>query len=355
MSIKVEIDSISEQEWSILLEQFRDASLYQTWSYGAIRWGEHNLSHLILKQDEVVVAMAQLRIVKKPIIGGIAYIRWGGIWQRKNKENDITIFREMIIALREEYVRKRGLWLRMLPNIRETEGHQHIQILKEEGFQHNIPFEGGRTIYIDLSFPLDILRNNLQSRWRSYLKKVEQSNLKMINDKSQEELYDVFSKMYEEMHQRKGFVEYVDIEEYRALQMNLPVPFKMKVLACELEGIPQAAIICAALGEMGIYVLGATSDEGLKNRGSYLLHWKMLEWLKNEGFRWYDLGGIDPEKTPGTAQFKYGLAGKLGIDSNPIGQFDSCFNPLSKLTIKTLDSLREIRRLLEEKNLKLGK
>jgi len=77
--------------------------------------------------------------------------------------------------------------------------------------------------------------------------------------------------------------------------------------------------------------------------------------LKSEGFRWYDLGGIDPEKTPGTAQFKYGLAGKLGIDSNPIGQFDSCFNPLSKLTIKTLDSLREIRRLLEEKNLKLGK
>lgn len=349
-NFKVEVDNINEQQWSELLEQFDDASLYQTWSYGAIRWGKHNLSHLILKQNETVVAMAQLRIVRKPLIGGIAYIRWGGLWQRKSQQNQIDIFKEMIIALKEEYAKKRGLWLRMLPNIRETEGQPYIEMLKQEGFQHNIPFEGGRTIYVDLSLPIETLRNNLQSRWRSYLKKVEQSGLKIIENKSQEELYEVFSTMYREMHQRKGFVEYVDIEEYRTLQAKLPKKFKMKILACELEGVPQAAIICAALGNMGIYVLGATSDEGLKNRGSYLLHWKMLEWLKNEGYHWYDLGGIDPEKTPGTAQFKYGLAGKLGIDSKPIGQFDICFNPSSKLVIKTLDGLRNFQRLLKEKN-----
>lgn len=347
-NIEIEIDKINAQEWSSLLEQFNDASLYQTWSYGAIRWGEHNLSHLILKQNNSVLAMAQLRIVKKPFIGGIAYVRWGGLWQRKNQENHKDIFRKMMFALREEYAKKRGLWLRILPNIREIEGQDYLQIMKEEGFQHSIPFEGGRTVYIDLSLPLEVLRNNIQSRWRSYLKKVEQSNLKIIEDKSQEELYDIFSKMYKEMHHRKGFVEYVDIEEYKTLQEDLPAQFKMKILACELDGIPQAAIICAALGNMGIYVLGATSDEGLKNRGSYLLHWKMLEWLKNEGYHWYDLGGIDPEKVPGTAQFKYGLAGKSGVDSRPIGQFDICFNPLSKITIKTIDYLREIYRRIQE-------
>lgn len=347
---KVEIDNVDEQQWSELLEQFDDASLYQTWSYGAVRWGERNLSHFILKQNETVVAMAQLRIIKKPVIGGIAYIRWGGLWQRKNQYNQIDIFREMIIALKKEYAIKRGLWLRILPNIRETEGQPYIEILKQEGFQHNLPFEGGRTIYIDLSLPIETLRNNLQSRWRNYLKKVEQSKLKIIDDKSPEELYEIFSTMYREMHRRKGFVEYVDIEEYRVLQTKLPEKFKMKILACELEGVPQAAIICAPLGNMGVYVLGATSDEGLKNRGSYLLHWKMLEWLKEKGYRWYDLGGIDPEKTPGTAQFKYGLAGKLGIDSKPIGQFDICFNPLSKLVINTVDRLRALQRSLKEKN-----
>ncbi len=350
LNIKVEVDNICEQEWSTLLEQFDDASLYQTWSYGATRWGEQNLSHLILKQNETVVAMAQLRIVRKPLIGGIAYIRWGGLWQRKNQQNQIDIFKEMIIALKEEYAKKRGLWLRMLPNIRETEGQPHIEIFKQEGFQHNLPFEGGRTLYIDLSFPLDVLRKSLLSRWRNCLKKSEQGQLKIIENKSQEELYEVFSTMYREMHQRKGFVEYVDIEEYRILQTKLPEKFKMKILACELEGVPQAAIICAVLGNMGIYVLGATSNEGLKYFSSYLLQWKMLEWLKNEGYHWYDLGGIDPENTPGPATFKYGLAGKLGIDSKPIGQFDICFNPSSKLVIKTLDGLRNLQRLLKEKN-----
>ncbi|MEY3219321.1 MAG: hypothetical protein RIT27_678 [Pseudomonadota bacterium] len=348
LNFEIEIDNINAQEWSVLLEQFDDASLYQTWSYGAVRWGEQNLSHLLLKKNNEVVAMAQLRIVRKPLMGGIAYLRWGGLWQKKNQEQDIAVFRAMISALKEEYAKKRGLWLRILPNIRETEGRNYIKIMEENGFQYTLPFEGGRTLYVDLNLSLEELRKNLQSRWRNYLKKVEQSHLKII-DKSQEELYDIFSNMYKEMHHRKNFLEYVDIEEYRKLQFDLPSQFKMKVLACELDNIPQAAIICAALGNMGIYVLGATSDDGLKNRGSYLLHWKMIEWLKNEGYRWYDLGGIDPEKVPGTAQFKYGLAGKTGIDSQPIGQFDICFNPLSKITIKIVDNLRFQMRWLKEK------
>ena len=51
----VEVDGVDEQQWETLLKDFSDATIYQTWSYGAVRWGSENLSHLTLKcGDEVV-------------------------------------------------------------------------------------------------------------------------------------------------------------------------------------------------------------------------------------------------------------------------------------------------------------
>src|SRR5436309_15783119 len=72
------IDQVSEREWNDLLSQFADASLYQSWAYGAVSWGEKNLSHLRLRSAGQVVGMAQFRIVRVPLLSsGIAYLRWG--------------------------------------------------------------------------------------------------------------------------------------------------------------------------------------------------------------------------------------------------------------------------------------
>ena len=44
----VEIDQISKAEWEKLIHIFDDSSIYQTWSYGAVRWGQSNLSHIVI-------------------------------------------------------------------------------------------------------------------------------------------------------------------------------------------------------------------------------------------------------------------------------------------------------------------
>lgn len=345
---QVEVDQVAEAAWYEILQQFEDASFYQTWAYGAVRWGRKNLSHLVLKRDDTVVAAVQVRIVNLPIVaGGIAYVRWGGFWQRCGEHSSPHEFRYMLRAVREEYAVRRKLYLRMVPNILDMNAQLFRDILQQEGFKPTYFAEVGRTINMDLNYSLKEIRAGMQSRWRNYLKRSEKSHLQFI-DAPPDELYTLFIKMYEQMHQRKGFVDYVDVYEYRDIQKALPAAFKMKILAVELDGEPQAAIICAIGGNVGIYVLGATSDKGLKSRGSYLLHWKMMEWLKEQGYRWYDLGGIDPENTPGTAQFKYGMAGKTGLDIKPIGQFDICHNFSSGLFVPLLDKLRNSLRTVQE-------
>src|SRR5437762_8097638 len=75
---QVEVDRATPEEWFQMLDLFEDANIYQTWSYGAVRWGRKNLSHLVLKRYGEVFAIAQLRIVRPIRFNfGMAYLRWG--------------------------------------------------------------------------------------------------------------------------------------------------------------------------------------------------------------------------------------------------------------------------------------
>jgi lipid II:glycine glycyltransferase (peptidoglycan interpeptide bridge formation enzyme) len=348
----VETDSIDKETWSRVLLEFDDANIYQTWSYGAVRWGAKNLSHLLLKNRGDIVAAAQARIVKLPLLPcGIAYIRWGGMWQRKGRPRDLDVFRRMILALRQEYADRRGLFLRMLPPIMDKDAGEMIDILQQEGFERRIPPEGGRTLYVDLRYSLEELRTNMRAGWRKQLRKAESSDLALVKA-SDEKLYEIFESAYREMHKRKGFTQYVNIDEFRLMQQDLDVALKMKILVCQSKGEVHSTFIFSALGNMGLALLGAATDKGLNSGSTHYLHWKAIEWLKTRGYQSYDLGGYDPVRAPGTAHFKYGLAGKNGIDSKPIGQFDICMSWTLTLAVRQMDNLRmRYRRFRRQINL----
>ncbi len=114
---KVEVDGSTPAEWAQMLDLFNDASIYQTWSYGRVRWGEENLSHIVLKRDDEPLAIAQLRIVRPTRLKfGIAYLRWGPLCERRDRSLIPEVATAMAEALEEEYVRKRKLFLWILPN-----------------------------------------------------------------------------------------------------------------------------------------------------------------------------------------------------------------------------------------------
>ena len=101
-SFKACLDEVTEPEWSDLLPRFDDASIYQAWPYGAVCWGSRQLSHLVLKRNGNVVAMAQVRIVRLPLIGkGIAYVRWGPLCRRVGEPFDEEVLRAIEKRIRE--------------------------------------------------------------------------------------------------------------------------------------------------------------------------------------------------------------------------------------------------------------
>jgi lipid II:glycine glycyltransferase (peptidoglycan interpeptide bridge formation enzyme) len=340
----VETDGASEHSWNNILQYFEDANLIQSWSYGATRWGEGNLSHVLLQRDGEVVAAAQSVIVKLPLLGaGMAYVKWGPLWQLRGRQRNEETFRRMLQALREVYVVQRGLLLRVFPAGTEAGIGALRSIFKEEGFERDLSIGTPGTAFIDLSHSLEEIRSSLKPAWRRNLKLAEQNQLTVIHGVS-DELLDIFVGLYTEMQNRKNMIGQVNIDLYKGIQRNLPDGLKMRVMICEHQGEPVAGIVVTFLGNMAQNHLAATGDKGLHLRASYLLHWRMLEWLKAHGCRWLDLDALNHQKYPGISQFKLGLAGRLGWEAEYPGQFESCTNAVSHFSVRLAEQLRTTYR-----------
>lgn len=338
------MDCMHPDQWSHLLGLFDDANIYQTWSYGAVRWGQKNLNHLVLKRNDEVVAIAQIRIVRPTNLNfGMAYLRWGPLCHRHGSPCGLEVAEHMMHALQKEYVSKRKLLLKILPNAFEGSGRAQVfqsafSTFTQEPFTAENTY---RTFILDLAPPLEELHRNLDKKWRNQLTRAEKNGLKIVMGTGTEE-YGRFSEMYRQMQDRKTFETSVDIEEFAEIQANLPEVERMQILICMQNEVPVAGIVASAMGDSAIYLLGATSDEGLNAKGSYLLQWTLIQWLKEKGVRWYDLGGIDPEKNPGVYHFKKGLS---GTDFRQLTPFTACTSTISSAVVKASLALdRTIRR-----------
>lgn len=316
----VSVEETDTKKWDAILNLFDDANIYQTWSYGRNRWPRSDLCHLVLMRGNTLKAAVQIRLLMVPFLRGIAYIRWGPLWHPKGGEENIEVFRQVIRAIRNEFIEKRAYTVQMIP--RDTEDRDDLRlVLEEEGFRRSA--SDYNTLLIDIRGSEDEIRSKLVARWRTDLNRSQRNGL-MLTGGNQIELYDQFAPIYSEMYVRKNLVEFGDLAVYRDVQSDLPADQKMKIMLCTKEGDADCAgAITSAIGDTGLAILWATNHQGRDTKGAYFLQWEVIKWLKQQGCHWYDLGGVNREVNPGGYRFKCGLAGKNGRETRFLGQFQA--------------------------------
>ncbi len=316
-----------------MLDLFDDASIYQTAAYGEVRWGNRNLSRLVLRRDGEIVAIAQLRIIRPTSLKfGMAYLRWGPLWQRRDTTLDPETPLRMARAIEHEYLRTRKLFVHVLPNA--FAGSRRAEVFQSAFSDFSIPgpqtTDAYRTLLVDITPSLEELRRGLDAKWRNKLKQSERNRLTVISGNGSED-FRAFCEIYFQMRERKTFESTVSVDEMSRIQDALPEPQRMHVLICQDRGVSVAGIVVSAMGDSAIYLLGATNDAGLNSKGAYFLHWTMISRLKEHGIKTYDLGGIDPEGNPGVYYFKRGFS---GIDSCQINPFAASKSAVSSGMVK---------------------
>jgi lipid II:glycine glycyltransferase (peptidoglycan interpeptide bridge formation enzyme) len=334
----VETDQFGKAEWEDTLSHFEDASLYQSWSYSAARWGEENLSHLAVMQDGEIVGAAQVTLVRIPILkAGLAYVKWGPMWQRRGKPQDPRILRQILKALWQVYAVERKLLVRVSP---WEYGDSSIgQIFNDEGFGLMSTPSQTQTAVIDLSYSIEELKASLKRHWRHNLKLAEKNALE-IEEGSTDDLANEFLGVYEEMRARKSGGWIPPIGYFSQVQRDMPDGMKPWIGICRKNGEPVAGLVVTALGLKGLALFAATGDKGLDSRGSYLLWWRAIERLKERGVQSLDMGGVNEETHRGTTQFKMGLCGRLGRKVQYLGDFNAIGSVLSHLVVGGGDTVR---------------
>lgn len=312
---------VGRDEWRRLAEGFRDHGYQQVWEYGhlaAARVGAAS-EHVAIVEGEEVRALADVRVRRVPLLGGIAYVSAGPL-TRRAVSSDPARLAAAAAALREEYVGRRGLVLRLLAPVGPAAWNEAAAAaILSAGFRPTSAGRRYRTILLDVARSEDAIRAGLHAKWRNHLRRAEKAGL-TVTASTHAEAFERFLAMFETFVARKGFDDIGPVDVHRAVQRDAPEADRFVVFAAERDGRAIAAHVASFRGDTGVYVLGATLPEALECDAAYLLAWRAILAARAAGCAWYDLGGIDPDENPGVHHFKERIG---GADVSAAGPFEA--------------------------------
>ncbi|HDO52443.1 MAG TPA: GNAT family N-acetyltransferase [Rhizobiales bacterium] len=337
-----ETDTVRDREWDDIVAGFEDVSFEQTAAYSRARWGAQKTSHLLVREGGAVVSGA--RVVEITIPGlrkGLAYVKFGPLWRRRNRSADPKAYVCALEALAGEYCERRGLLLSILPRPNPEFGALEQTMLEANGFVNRRPYADPERYLVDLSLDEEAQAASLGQRWRRNLKKSAASNLD-IGLAAGADAHRRFRALHAHMVGRKNAAHGDAIDHLPGLRKDLPEALAPKIVIASRGGEPVAGAVVALHGDTAYYVYGATSEKALPLRAGFALQWWIVRWASDLGLRWYDLGGNAGDG--GLKQFKTGLAGRRGAIVQMPGEYDRWSRGGDRLAADALFAARALSR-----------
>ena len=187
--------------------------------------------------------------------------------------------------------------------------------------------EPRNTLMIDLTQTEKEILNQMKPKGRYNIKMAERHGVTVKIDTSKKAI-DTFFLLHQQTAERNKFKG----KSRHHFEHLIPLLQKTKhgaVFFAEMQGIPLACALMIFYGDRATYLFGGSSDEHRGKMAPYLLHWEVMRYSKKQGFKWYDLWGISPEKQRekhewyGLTQFKKKFGGK---PFHFIGAYDFVYN-----------------------------
>ena len=215
--------------------------------------------------------------------------------------NLLIQFAKKINEIYPKNIFRRRRWLPEFKNDSEV-----LESIKNIGFKAKT--ETFSTVWVDLSFSIDIIRKNLRQKWRNCLNKAEKLNLDIRFDFDMKNL-NLFLLQYQKYKIQKKYVGlsplFVKEEAKLAFQLK-----KCIFIWSYHDNVPIAAVMISLHGHSASYRASWNSELGRKFDSHYILIWKAINYLQSAGYHYFDLGGLLTDHAH-LNHFKLGLGGKM--------------------------------------------
>jgi lipid II:glycine glycyltransferase (peptidoglycan interpeptide bridge formation enzyme) len=302
----------SYKEWLESLKKCQKVNMLQSWQYGQAkeetsRWSINRF--LIMNDEQVVVAIAQVLSISLPLFGGIARMNRGPLLLNStNNALDKKILYRVIATLFEEFKQKRWRVVQIAPEISDKE--QNYSFLKNIGLKKlaTLPYASG---LLDLQSSKEQLLMKLKKKWRYSLRKSQEIGLNVsILDGSNKDFFMLLNR-YRDLKIEKDFsgisdslITSLSTKKSKEWQFNL---FIANTNESEDIGDCCGMVVSIRHSDTTTYLIGVTNKEGRELQANYLLLWEAIIHAKINGCKWFDIGGLDATTPKGIAHFKNGL------------------------------------------------
>ncbi|MCB9096273.1 MAG: peptidoglycan bridge formation glycyltransferase FemA/FemB family protein [Arcobacter sp.] len=301
--VKVTWNELSKDKWDLLFNQIQKSNLLQAWDYGEAkkaieRW---EVSRGVFYINEEPIALIQI-IHKKYFGFKIMRINRGPLFI---KQVDDSVVAEIVELISREAGFLKRTFLLWNPEFYIC-GYSDLLLDKYNYIKRNIlPWSSS---WIDLSIHLEEIRKRLDGKWRNMLNASEKMELCLEEDWSCSN-WELLKEKYNESMQEKKF-KGISVSLIDSIKNQSKLQKSFLILKAKNKD-EFVAMICVALhGNSATYLIGWNGDVGRKLKANQFLLWNSIVILKKNGFRWFDLGGIDEINTPSIAEFKLGVNGK---------------------------------------------
>ncbi len=305
--VRAELRDFSADSWHGVVSDFPNFTLAQTWEYAQAKvlTGSWKARRLVFIEGSRIVAAAQaiVRLVPK-FDKGLVWIN-GGPLGEFSSAND-ALFLSVMEKLKGYWVDQKRMYLRLaLPWPAQEVDFSKLRSLGYE----STDCSGWASIRLDLSLPLDQLRSQLQQKWRNCLNKSERLGIEEHIGFDPATM-SAFAEKHQRMLEERKFDTTITPDLIATLQGMLPSDRKLLVFLGKHNGQAVGGVLIARYGKICEYLAGVMDNAGRSVNVGHFLLWRAICEMKNRGYRWFDLGGADTERSPaGILHFKMGCGG----------------------------------------------
>ncbi len=304
----ITVKSITEKsEWEGFMTHYPESNFLQSWQWGIFhqslgktiyRVGFYYKSRLVgimLSIMEKAKRAAYLTVPAGPLIN----------WSDQNLVNSF------VQEIKKQARQNRAIFVRVRPQLINSEFSQEI-------FRHYGFIKAPMHLHAELTLQLDItpsenkLLENMRKTTRYEIKKAIKQDVQIVASKKKEYIKELYkAHIHTAKHQRFSPFSYEYLlKQYEAFSQTDSV----LIYRAEIDKIPLAYAFIIFYGKEAVYHYGATTEEGRKYAGAYLIQWYALQEAKKRGMKWYNFWGISPDNPShrfyNLSVFKRGFGGE---------------------------------------------
>jgi len=306
--------ALADPEWDRFVEATPGGTYQQTSMWAQVKSGAGwRPIRIELSGDGAIAAGCQVLVRRVARLGAVGYVSRGPLVA----DGDRATLYAVLDAL-QQLARRKLLYLKLQPS---PDSAEITDALRERQFVPSHLDPAPRmTVRVDLSRSPDAILGAMRARSRTYIRQAQRRGL-VVREGSEDEL-SIFCDLVEALSRRKGYAPY---PRHYYEQIWRSFPGRARLLLAEYEGDILSSILLLAFGDTVSFKMGGWSGGHRGVRPNELLHWAGMQWARDQGYRYYDLEGINTAvgeailssrdtsnlDVPGPTHFKLGLGGDV--------------------------------------------